>query len=188
MKTNTWLNNQPYMYHLNPARILVKQPPCADLVIRRHIPEVVIGCRDSYAQVDGKGIQKLAAAGTKIIYPVLENEALELNRRFFTFHSRQRPYILLKWAQTADGKIGNSDNSRLFISNELTNREVHRWRSTESSILVGTRTALKDDPSLTNRLWTGSQPLRLVVDKELKLPPSLHLFDGSTRTIVFNLC
>jgi diaminohydroxyphosphoribosylaminopyrimidine deaminase/5-amino-6-(5-phosphoribosylamino)uracil reductase len=133
-----------------------------------------------------KVYRKLLAAGVKVITPVLEKEALELNRRFFTFHNQQRPYIILKWAQTADGKIAQADESRLFISNEITNREVHKWRSNEASILVGTTTALKDDPSLTSRLWPGNNPVRLVIDKELTLPSSLHLFDGTVKTIVFN--
>ncbi len=171
---------------LEPCAHFGKTPPCADLIIEKKIPEVVVACGDSFHQVDGKGIQKLIAAGVKVITPVLEKEALELNSRFFTFNNRYRPYIILKWAQTADGKIAHNDYSRLFISNEITNREVHKWRSHEASILVGTTTALKDDPSLTSRLWPGNNPVRLVIDKELTLPASLHLFDGTVKTIVFN--
>jgi diaminohydroxyphosphoribosylaminopyrimidine deaminase / 5-amino-6-(5-phosphoribosylamino)uracil reductase len=171
---------------LEPCAHFGKTPPCADLIIEKNIPVVVIACRDSYEQVDGKGIQKLQAAGLKIITPVLEKEARELNKRFFTFHDQHRPYIILKWAQTANQKIANSDYSRLFISNEITNREVHQWRSSEASVLIGTTTALRDDPSLTTRFWPGGNPVRLVIDKELKLPPSLHLFDGTVKTIVFN--
>ncbi len=171
---------------LEPCAHFGKTPPCADLIIEKKIPAVVIGCRDSFQQVDGKGIQKLQAAGIKVITPVLEKEALELNKRFFTFHNLQRPFVILKWAQTANGKIANSDYSRLFISNEITNRKVHQWRSSEASILVGTNTALRDDPSLTTRLWPGNNPVRMVIDKELQLPSSLHLFDGTVKTIVFN--
>ncbi len=171
---------------LEPCAHFGKTPPCADLIVEKKIPKVVIACSDSYQQVDGKGIQKLKTAGIKVVTPVLEKEALELNKRFFTYHTQHRPYIILKWAQTANGKIANSDYSRLFISNEITNREVHKWRSREASVLTGTNTALKDDPSLTTRLWPGSNPLRLVIDRELKLPPSLHLFDGTVKTIVFN--
>lgn len=171
---------------LEPCAHYGKTPPCADLIIEKKIPVVVVACRDSYAAVDGKGIQKLQAAGVKVITPVLEKEAVELNKRFFTFHQRHRPYIILKWAQTANKKIANNDHSRLFISNEITNREVHKWRSQEASILVGTTTALQDDPSLTTRLWTGRNPVRLVIDKALKLPLSLQLFDGAAKTIVFN--
>ena len=171
---------------LEPCAHFGKTPPCADLIIKRKIPSVVIGCSDSFKEVAGKGIQKLLDAGVNVTTPILEQEAIELNQRFFTFHNKHRPYIILKWAQTANRQIGNADNSRLLITNELTNRKVHQWRSQEASILVGTNTALKDDPSLTNRLWTGSNPLRLVIDTELKLPPHLHLFDGTQKTIIFN--
>ncbi|MEO6550447.1 MAG: bifunctional diaminohydroxyphosphoribosylaminopyrimidine deaminase/5-amino-6-(5-phosphoribosylamino)uracil reductase RibD [Ferruginibacter sp.] len=171
---------------LEPCAHFGKTPPCADLIIERQIPTVIVACKDSYDEVDGKGIQKLRSAGIEVITPLLEKDALELNKRFFLFHSRQRPFIILKWAQTANGKIGNTDAARLMISNEVTNREVHKWRSEEASILVGTNTALKDDPSLTVRHWSGSNPVRLVIDKELKLPRTLHLLDGVVKTIVFN--
>jgi len=171
---------------LEPCAHFGKTPPCADLIIKRKIPSVVIGCSDSFKEVAGKGIQKLLDAGVNVTIPILEQDAIELNRRFFTYHNQHRPYIILKWAQTANRQIGNSDNSRLMITNELTNRKGHQWRSQEASILVGTNTALKDDPSLTNRLWTGTSPLRLVIDTGLKLPPHLHLFDGAQKTIIFN--
>jgi len=161
-------------------------PPCADLIIKHNIPEVVIGCNDSFKEVNGKGIEKLKVAGVKVTVGVLENECRELNKRFFTYHEKQRPYIILKWAQTCNEKIGTHDNTRLLISNEITNRLVHKWRSEEAAILVGTNTALLDDPALTTRLWPGKNPVRLVIDKELKLPLHLKLFDGSVKTIVFN--
>lgn len=171
---------------LEPCAHFGKTPPCADLIIQNRIPKVVIGCRDRFAQVNGKGIEKMITAGIEVVTPVLENDAIELNKRFFTFHQQQRPYIILKWAQTANRKIAAKDNTRLLISNEITNRMVHKWRSEETAILVGTNTALKDNPSLTARLWPGNNPLRLVVDMDLKLPPDLHLFDGSVKTIIFN--
>ncbi|MEO6730147.1 MAG: bifunctional diaminohydroxyphosphoribosylaminopyrimidine deaminase/5-amino-6-(5-phosphoribosylamino)uracil reductase RibD [Ferruginibacter sp.] len=171
---------------LEPCAHFGKTPPCADLIIKKNIPVVVIACRDSFPEVNGSGIQKLKAAGVKVITPVLEKEAWELNKRFFIFHNQHRPYIVLKWAQTANGIIGNSDHSRLFITNDLTNRKVHQWRSMESSILVGTATALYDDPSLTTRLWQGNNPIRLVIDKALKLPASSHLLDRTVKTIIFN--
>ena len=171
---------------LEPCAHYGKTPPCADLIIRHRIPNVVIACRDSYAEVDGKGIQKLQQAGVNVIVGILEKEALELNKRFFTFHTKQRPYIILKWAQSVDGKIANEDFSAVKISNEITNRLVHKWRSDEAAILIGTNTALHDNPSLTNRLWQGNNPIRLVIDRQLKLPDSLHLFDGAVKTIVFN--
>lgn len=171
---------------LEPCAHHGKTPPCADLIIRYKIPKVVIGCRDPFKEVDGKGIEKLQAAGVDIILGVLEAECKALNERFLTFHTQHRPWMVLKWAQTADKKIANDDFSRLLISNEQTNRLVHKWRSEEAAILVGTNTALHDDPSLTVRLWQGNHPVRLVVDMDLRLPTSLKLFDGSVRTIVFN--
>jgi len=171
---------------LEPCSHFGKTPPCADLIIESKIPVVVIGCGDSFQQVDGKGIQKLREAGIDVIVPVLEKEASYLNQRFFTFHTQKRPFIILKWAQTANGFIGAGDDTRLLISNEFTNRQVHKWRSEAAAILVGTNTALKDDPTLTTRFWKGNNPVRLVVDKTLRLPQTLHLFDRSVKTIVFN--
>ena len=171
---------------LEPCAHYGKTPPCADLIIKNKIPNVVVACRDSYEEVDGKGIQKLQQAGVNVIVGILEKEALELNKRFFTFHRKQRPYIILKWAQSKDAKIARHDFSALKISNDITNRMVHKWRSEEAAILVGTNTALHDNPSLTTRLWKGNNPVRLVLDLQLKLPLSLHLFDGSVKTIVFN--
>jgi diaminohydroxyphosphoribosylaminopyrimidine deaminase/5-amino-6-(5-phosphoribosylamino)uracil reductase len=172
---------------LEPCAHYGKQPPCADLIIEKKIPRVVAGCRDPFPQVNGKGIEKLRAAGVEVVVGVLEKECVEMNRRFFTFHTKHRPYVVLKWAQSADGKIGGAGSGRVMISNEYSNRLVHKWRSEEAAILVGTRTALVDDPALTVRLWNGPDPIRLVVDKELRLPSSLQLFDGKVRTIVFNL-
>ena len=171
---------------LEPCSHFGKTPPCTDLVIANKIPEVVIGCRDSFAAVDGKGIERLMAAGIQVNVGILEKECRELNRRFFTFHEKHRPYIILKWAQSSDGKIAARGADRIFISNEITNRLVHQWRTEEAAILVGTNTVLLDDPALTARLWPGKDPVRLVIDKELKLPVHLKLFDGSVKTIVFN--
>jgi diaminohydroxyphosphoribosylaminopyrimidine deaminase/5-amino-6-(5-phosphoribosylamino)uracil reductase len=187
---------------LEPCAHFGKTPPCADLIIEKKIPRVVVGCRDPFKEVDGKGIEKLRAAGVEVELGVLEKECTCLNKRFFTFHTRRRPYILLKWAQSANGKLaaGNEGggpagenagsaaggSSRVFISNEYSNRLVHKWRSEEAAIFVGTNTALSDDPALTVRLWKGQDPIRLVIDKDLRLPGSLRLFDGRVRTIVFN--
>lgn len=176
---------------LEPCAHFGKTPPCADLIITHKIPRVVVGCRDPFPMVAGKGIEKLKAAGIEVITGVLEKECKELNKRFFTFHTQHRPYIILKWAQTGDGKIARTEaphasTNRLLISNEYTNRLVHQWRSEEMSILVGTNTALLDNPELNTRLWPGNSPIRLVVDTDLQLPPSLKLFDGKYPTIVFN--
>lgn len=171
---------------LEPCSHFGKTPPCADLIIKRKIPRVVIACRDPFPGVNGKGIEKLQKHGVEVIRDVLLEEGNELNKRFFTFHKLHRPYIVLKWAQTGDGKIANEDYSRIYISNEFSNRLVHKWRSEEASILVGANTALFDDPQLNTRLWNGPSPVRLVLDPGLRLPSSLKLFNGQHRTIVFN--
>jgi diaminohydroxyphosphoribosylaminopyrimidine deaminase/5-amino-6-(5-phosphoribosylamino)uracil reductase len=171
---------------LEPCAHFGKTPPCADLIIKHKIPKVVIGCRDPFKEVDGKGIEKLEAAGVEVVTGVLEEDCKDLNRRFFTFHTKKRPYIILKWAETADGKISLADGQRLHISNEYTNRLVHKWRSEEAAILVGTNTVIDDDPELTTRLWPGNSPVRMIVDMNLRVPASLKIFNGQTRTIIFN--
>ena len=181
---------------LEPCVHYGKTPPCTDLIIRHRIPNVVVGCRDPFKEVDGKGIEKLRNAGIKVTVGILEPECRDLNKRFFIFSTKQRPYIILKWAETVDRKIAGPEDhtrtkadvktDRLFISNAYTNRLVHRWRSEETAILVGTNTALQDNPHLTTRLWPGPSPLRMVIDLELRLPSSLNLFDRTSPTIVFN--
>jgi diaminohydroxyphosphoribosylaminopyrimidine deaminase / 5-amino-6-(5-phosphoribosylamino)uracil reductase len=171
---------------LEPCAHYGKTPPCADLIIRHKIPRVVIGCRDPFKDVNGKGIEKLEAAGIKVIQHVLEEECRELNKRFFTFNTLHRPYIILKWAQTADNKIGYFGSNRLRITNEFTNKLVHKWRSEEAAIMIGTNTAALDDPQLTNRLWSGPTPARIIIDYDLRLPNTLKVFDKSVKTIVFN--
>jgi diaminohydroxyphosphoribosylaminopyrimidine deaminase / 5-amino-6-(5-phosphoribosylamino)uracil reductase len=182
---------------LEPCAHFGKTPPCADLIIANKIPAVVIACMDNYQEVNGKGIEKLRAAGVTVTVGVLEKEALELNQRFFTFHQRPGPYIILKWAESKNGKIaaplnllgGTSralEQKRFLISNEITNRLVHKWRSEETAIMVGTNTALYDNPSLTTRLWKGNNPVRVLLDKDLKVPVTYHLLDGQATTIVFN--
>ncbi len=187
---------------LEPCTHFGKTPPCADLIIQHKIPKVIIGCRDPFEAVNGKGIEKLQAAGVEVILSPaeLEKECIALNKRFFTFHTSKRPYVILKWAQTADDFIAASPQTplpkrgaykdsaiqRLHISNEYTNRLVHKWRSEEAAILVGTNTALSDNPELTTRLWHGPSSIRLVLDRDLKLPASLKIFNGEVKTIVFN--
>ena len=171
---------------LEPCAHWGKTPPCADLIINKKIQKVVVGCRDPFEEVNGKGIEKLKAAGVEVVMSIMEKECIHFNKRFFTFHTQHRPYIILKWAQTADAYIASSNENRLFISNEFTNRIVHKWRSEEAAILAGTNTALLDNPKLNNRLWSGKSPTRLVLDKQLRLPHSLHLFDNTIRTIVLN--
>ena len=172
---------------LEPCSHFGKTPPCSDLIIKNNIKKVVIGCQDVYKEVAGRGIQKLQAAGIEVTVGILEKECLDLNKRFFTFHQKKRPYLILKWAQSANGKIGSLDDSRILISNDYSNRLVHQWRSEEAGILVGTNTALKDNPSLTIRLWPGKNPARIVIDQNLKLPTDLSIFNGAANTYVLNI-
>jgi diaminohydroxyphosphoribosylaminopyrimidine deaminase / 5-amino-6-(5-phosphoribosylamino)uracil reductase len=186
-KEDEHLIDQSALYvSLEPCAHFGKTPPCADMIIEKKIPRVVIGCRDPFKEVDGKGIEKLLAAGIEVQQAVLEKECIDLNKRFFTFYTKHRPYIILKWAQSNNAKIGRADGRRVFISNEFANRTVHKWRSEESSILVGTNTALSDNPELNVRLWNGQNPVRLLVDMELRLPLSLNIFNGKAHTIIFN--
>lgn len=170
---------------LEPCAHYGKTPPCADLIVKHQIPKVVIGTVDPFAKVNGLGILKLKEAGIEVIPSVLEKECWELNKRFFTFHQEKRPYVILKWAQTSDGFIATKNGEQKWITNEFSKQLVHKWRTEEQSILVGTKTAEMDNPKLNARLWSGNQPIRLVLDKDLKLNTDLHLFNQSQRTIVF---
>ena len=166
-------------------------PPCADLIVKNKIPHVVIGTVDPFSEVAGKGIEKLKKAGIQVETGILEKECRELNKRFFTFHEKKRPYITLKWAQTLDGFIDIERLSEYFgqptwITGNLALRLVHKIRSEENAILVGTKTAEKDNPSLTVRHWPGRSPVRLLIDKNLRLSTSLNLFDHAQPTLVFN--
>ncbi|MES2004179.1 MAG: bifunctional diaminohydroxyphosphoribosylaminopyrimidine deaminase/5-amino-6-(5-phosphoribosylamino)uracil reductase RibD [Bacteroidota bacterium] len=171
---------------LEPCAHFGKTPPCSDLIIRNGIKKVVIGCRDPFMEVDGKGIEKLQQAGVEVITGIAEAACKELNRRFFCMVQKKRPYVILKWAQTANGMIAGNSSERVLISNEYSNHLVHQWRSEEAAILVGTNTAMHDDPSLTNRLWTGNSPVRMVLDMHLRLPKSLQLFNPQQTTVVIN--
>lgn len=186
-KENTSLIEKSTLYvSLEPCSHYGKTPPCTDLIIKNKIKKVVIGCKDVYKEVAGKGIQKLQNAGAVVITGVLEKDCIQLNKRFFTFHLKFRPYIILKWAQTANGKIGSAEK-RILISNEYSNRLVHKWRNEEAAILVGTNTALNDDPLLTTRLWHGKNAVRVVIDKKLTLPSALKIFNSDAKTLIFNL-
>ena len=185
-ENKSFIDKSTLYVSLEPCVHFGKTPPCADLIIKMKIPKVIIGCRDSYKEVDGRGIEKLKAAGLEVVTSVLEREAKELNKRFFTFYEKQRPYIILKWAHSSNNKIANADYSRVLISNDYTNRLVHKWRSEEAGIMVGTNTALYDNPSLTNRYWSGNNPVRIVIDKELKIPITHQLINDGQKTIIFN--
>lgn len=171
--------------NLEPCSHFGKTPPCADLIIEKKIPEVIIGCADPDPLVAGKGIQRLQAAACKVRTEILNHECILLNKRFITFHEKKRPYIILKWAQTRDGFIAPENKMRANISNEFSRTLMHRWRSEEQAIFVGTNTALSDDPQLSARLWNKNNPVRIVLDRQLILPPGLHLFDHAMPTLVF---
>ena len=173
---------------LEPCAHFGKTPPCADLIVEKGIPRVVVGCIDPFARVCGLGIRKLQEAGVEVVAGVLEDECRSLNRRFFTFHEKQRPWVTLKWAQSRDGFIDRlrpAGEPSAKFSTFFTQTLVHRLRARSQAILVGTQTALMDNPSLTNRLWPGGQPLRLVIDRQDILPASLHLFDDAAPTHVY---
>jgi diaminohydroxyphosphoribosylaminopyrimidine deaminase/5-amino-6-(5-phosphoribosylamino)uracil reductase len=171
---------------LEPCAHYGKTPPCADLIIKHQIALVVVGIRDPFPQVDGKGIEKLEAAGIEVISGVLEQECEWLNRRFFTKVQKHRPYIILKWAQTNDGFFAPDDGSQLWITGPESRRLVHKWRSEEDAILVGKNTAAIDNPRLNVRYWEGRSPKRVVIDRRLELNKTLNVFDQSVETLVFN--
>ena len=172
---------------LEPCTHHGKTPPCADLIIEKKIPRVVIGCEDPFAAVAGRGIERLRNAGCEVVVGVLEEACKGLIRSFITFHACKRPYITLKWAESADGFIDKerTDGHPALLSTPLTSMLVHKRRAESDAILVGTRTAGLDNPSLTVRNWYGHNPTRVVIDKKRTLSPTLHLFDGSVPTIVF---
>ena len=174
---------------LEPCSHYGKTPPCSDLIIKHQIPNVVIGCMDDNPKVAGQGIAKLKAAGCNVTFGVLEAECRALHKRFFTFHNKKRPYIILKWAETSDGFIApksKSSKQPVWITNALSRQLVHKWRHEEQAILVGTNTVLEDNPSLTVRDWTGNHPLRVVLDKDNTLSNKHHVFDTMAQTLVIS--
>ncbi|MDA3879513.1 MAG: bifunctional diaminohydroxyphosphoribosylaminopyrimidine deaminase/5-amino-6-(5-phosphoribosylamino)uracil reductase RibD [Prolixibacteraceae bacterium] len=184
VQNSSSLTQSTLYVNLEPCVHYGKTPPCSDLIIKKKIPRVVIGTTDPFAKVAGKGIEKMKKAGIDVTVGVCIDECLELNRRFFTFHEKKRPYIILKWAQTADGFVDADRHSAqlgqpTWITNEMARIAVHRQRATENAIFIGTETALKDNPSLTLRDWAGKQPLRIVSDYYHRLPANLTIFDGT---------
>jgi len=171
---------------LEPCAHYGKTPPCADLIIKNKIPKVVIGCRDPFEAVNGKGIEKLRDAGIDVTIGILEKECQWLNRRFFTRVQKQRPYIILKWAQTANGFFAPHDNSQHWITGVESRKLVHQWRGEEDAVLVGKNTAVIDNPQLNVRYGQGKSPKRIVIDRRLELKDDLNLFDQSVETLIFN--
>ena len=174
---------------LEPCSHYGKTPPCADLIIAKHIPRVVVGCMDPFAKVNGQGIRKLRDAGIEVMVGVLEKECLELNRRFITFHQQHRPWVTLKWAQSEDGFMDaerQKGELPVRFSSDFTQTLVHRMRAMHQAIMVGTKTVLMDDPTLTTRLWQGPDPLRVTIDRKGVLPDSVHIKDGKVPTVIYN--
>lgn len=172
---------------LEPCAHFGKTPPCADLIVRNKIPKVVIGCVDTHSVVAGKGIERLISNGCDVKVGVLEKECLVQHKRFFTVQNKNRPYIILKWAQTEDGFVAplqKDENRPVWISNKASRQLVHKWRSEEHAILVGTNTAIADNPKLDVRSWGGQSPVRVLLDQSLRVSENNSLFDNSVKTIV----
>lgn len=175
---------------LEPCSHYGKTPPCSLAIIEHKIPRVVVGCTDPHPLVAGKGIALLKEAGIEVLEHVLEQECLLLNKRFFHFHQQQKPYVILKWAETADGFIAPEfENNPLFneqraISNATVNLLTHRWRTEEQAIMVGTNTAIADNPQLTARHWPGKNPTRIVLDLNGRVPANHYIFNNEAPTLL----
>ena len=187
VKDKSLLSKSTLYVNLEPCAHFGKTPPCSDLIIQNKIPEVVIGCVDTFSEVSGKGIERMRSVGIDVKVGVLENESRELNKRFFTFHEKKRPYIILKWAESKDGFIAPKNQTKPFwMTSSESKKLAHKWRAQEDAILVGRITAEKDNPSLTVREVEGSNPIRIIIDKDLKLSADFNLFNNDAKTIVFN--
>jgi len=175
---------------LEPCAHFGKTPPCADLIVQYQFKKVVIGCLDTFSEVSGKGIKRLTDVGIEVVVGVLEKECRILNKRFFTFHEKKRPYIILKWAQTKDGFLDkNRDEASKgvnWISSPETQILVHQWRSEEQAILVGRKTVENDNPSLTVREVNGKNPIRILIDSQLKISSDSNIFNSDAKTIILN--
>ncbi|NLI64477.1 MAG: bifunctional diaminohydroxyphosphoribosylaminopyrimidine deaminase/5-amino-6-(5-phosphoribosylamino)uracil reductase RibD [Bacteroidales bacterium] len=188
VKDKSRLTQSTLYVNLEPCSHFGKTAPCSQLIIDHKIPKVVIGCKDPFREVSGKGIKQLEEAGIEVIIGVLEKECETLNKRFIKNQTHQRPYIILKWAESADGYMDRirKDGTPAKLSTDLTNMVVHKKRSEASAIMVGTQTALLDNPILNVRNWSGTNPVRVLIDQTLRLPrPLLHLFDKQIQTYVF---
>lgn len=189
VKDKSLLKQATLYVTLEPCSHYGKTPPCSDLIIAHNIPKVVIGCVDDNKKVAGKGIERLINAGCQVIVGVLEEACKEHHKRFFTFHNKKRPYVILKWAETKDGFIAPASKDTLkpvWITNEYSRQLVHKWRAEEQAILVGTNTVLNDNPSLTVRDWTGENPIRIVIDKKNELTAKHNVLNNEAKTIIIN--
>jgi diaminohydroxyphosphoribosylaminopyrimidine deaminase/5-amino-6-(5-phosphoribosylamino)uracil reductase len=186
VKDKDSLSGATLYVNLEPCAHYGSTPPCADLIAKYPFYKVVVCNADPNPLVAGKGIEKIKNAGIVVIEKILEEQGREFNRRFFTFMERQRPYIILKWAETNDGFIAKEDYTSKWISNELSRKITHKWRAEEDAVMIGKNTASHDNPKLDVRNWSGEDPLRIVIDKNLQLPQTLDLFDPSKKTICYN--
>ena len=187
VKNKSLLAKATIYVSLEPCSHFGKTPPCCDLIIKHKIPDVVVGTIDPNSIVAGTGIKRLQENGINVTVGILEKECNELNKRFFTFHNKKRPYIILKWAESQDGFIAPLTKDKkepVWISNEFSRQLVHKWRSEEQAILVGTNTVLDDNPKLDVRDWTGKNPIRIVLDKNGRISKNHHIKDGQIKTIV----
>ncbi len=189
VKDKSLLSKSTIYVNLEPCSHYGKTPPCCDLIIANNIPNIVIGTIDPFAKVSGNGIKKLLEAGKNVTVGILEEECNELNKRFFMYHKKKRPYIILKWAESLDGFIAplsKEKSAPVWITNEFSRQLVHKWRSEEQAILVGTNTVLEDNPSLTTRDWTGNNPVRIVLDFNNRISKENHIFDNQAETLLIS--
>ena len=187
VKDKSELKNSILYVNLEPCCHHGKTPPCTDSIVKYNIPKVVIGCIDTFSKVSGQGMKKLKDNSVEVIYGVLEKECTELNKRFFCYHTKKRPYIILKWAKSKDNFIAPINQEKPFwMTSEKSKKLVHSWRAEEDAILVGRKTVVADNPSLTVRMCEGKNPIRIIIDKELSLDKKSNVFDDQAETIVFN--
>ena len=189
VKNKLLLRKSTIYVSLEPCSHYGKTPPCSNLIIASKIPNVVIGTMDPHAKVAGKGIQKLMDAGISVKVGILEKECKESNKRFFWFHEKKRPYTILKWAESLDGFIAplaKLEQKPVWITNEFSRQLVHKWRTEEQAILVGTQTIIDDNPRLNVRDWYGKNPVRIVLDQNNRIPKESHIFDNQQETIIIS--
>jgi diaminohydroxyphosphoribosylaminopyrimidine deaminase/5-amino-6-(5-phosphoribosylamino)uracil reductase len=191
LKDESLIKESTIYVSLEPCSHYGKTPPCADLIVEKGFKKVVIGMTDPFAKVKGRGIKKLFENGCHVTVGICEAECAELNKRFITFHEKQRPFVILKWAESKDGFLSpfeygkETHQNPVWLTNSVSKQKVHQWRSEEQAILVGKHTALMDNPALTTRHWHGKNPLRILIDKNLDVPASNAIFSEDAETLVF---
>jgi diaminohydroxyphosphoribosylaminopyrimidine deaminase/5-amino-6-(5-phosphoribosylamino)uracil reductase len=189
VKDKSLLKNSTIYVSLEPCSHFGKTPPCCDLIVQNGIPNVIIGTIDPNIKVAGNGIKKLIESGHNVLVGILEEECKEINKRFFTYHQKKRPYVILKWAESQDGFIAPKtklEQKPVWLSSEHSRQLAHKWRSEEQSILIGTNTAIDDKPRLNTRDWSGTNPVRLILDQNSRIPKENPLFDNTVKTIFFS--